>query len=189
MPSPTEIVNYALDRVNYQPILDLDGADGQSQRCKRIYDMALLIVSGKGDWNSHEKRVSIAVDATAPINEWLYSYTLPADCIKPQKINDDSSTEYEINERKILTDAASPIILEYLAVQTNPNLWISDFLETFTSYLASRYAEAFKQDRELSATLWQEYKDNLGETTAKNGQMEPPHRPGVPTLTTNIRRY
>jgi hypothetical protein len=83
----------------------------------------------------------------------------------------------------------SPIILEYLAVETDPNLWSTDFWETFTSYLSSRFAQAFPQDNSKANEKWQEYKDNLGEAVVKNGQSEPAHVPQVPYLTTNIRRY
>jgi hypothetical protein len=190
MPSSTETVNYSLAGINQSPISDLDATDAKSQRCKLIYDNALRIVSGKSDFNFGEKRVEISADPDTPISDWAYSYTLPPECIKPQRINgSDAVGLWEINGRKILTDEVSPIILEYLAVETDPNLWSTDFWETFTSYLSSRYAKAFPQDNNKAESQWQEYKDNLGEAVVKNGQSEPAHVPQVPYLTTNIRRY
>ena len=190
MPSPTEIANYSLDMINQSPISDLDASDAKSQKCKRIYDMALGEVLEEEEWKFNKARISIPVDATAPISEWTYSYTLPPDCGQPQRINDDDSIEYEVEGDKILTDQTGPIILEYIKNSaSDPNKWLVGFRKAFNSYLAARYAEAFPQDGDKTKSKLEEYEHNLQKGIANNGQIGPVRAPPITVLTTNIRRY
>lgn len=182
MPTTTEVCNYSLDMINSSPINDLDATDAKSQKCKRIFFIALQIVGTKDDWAEAEKRVSLAALSTAPISEWTYQYQVPADCLKPQRINNNDAIPWELNEDKILTNEVAPIILEYLALATNPNLWRGGFMETFTAYLASRYAKAFPQDNDKAAREFAEYQNGLNEGRAQNGQTGPVLRPAVNEL-------
>ena len=176
--------------VNQSPISDLEATDAKSQKCKRIYDMALGEVLEEEEWKFNKARVEISVDPVAPISEWTYAYTLPPDCGQPKRINDDDSIEWEVEGEKILTDASSPIILEYIKnVENDPNKWLIGFRKAFTSYLAARYAEAFPQDGDKASAKLQEYEHNLQKAMANNGQVGSVHAPPVPNLTTNIRRY
>lgn len=189
MPSSTDVVNHALDMAHVSAITDLDAADAKAKQCKRIYEFSLPIILGKDDWYFSKGKVSIAVDDEEPLNEWTYAYTMPADCVKPLRLNDDDSVEWEAEGRKILTDATSPIILDYLKLSPDPNQWDTGFLEAFTTYLASRYCKAFPQDNNKAGEEYKEYKETLGEAIAKNGQTGTPPRPTVDALTTGVRRY
>lgn len=190
MPSQTEIVNYSLDMVNVSPILDLDANDGKAQKCKRLFEKTLREALSEDDWKFAKKRISIAADATAPISEWLYAYTLPADCLKPQRVNDDDSIAWEVEGRKILTDTTAPIILEYTKLSTDPNEWTGEFSRYFNNVLAARYAEAFPQDNDKSRIKMAEAQNDLHTAIAKNGQTGPVHVPQVTTLTgVGVRRF
>lgn len=190
MPSSTEVANHALDLINQPPIFNLDDvSDPKSARCKRMYEMALTFLLEKDHWKFAYKRLSIAVDATSPVSGWTYQYTLPADCRKPVRINDDDTQPWTEENGKILTDSASPIILEYIQNVADPNRWHAAFTEAFTHYLAAQYAMAFPQDNDKAAGEMQLYKDSLYEAQAKNGSTGTQPRPQVTTLTTAIRRY
>jgi hypothetical protein len=190
MPSQTEIVNYSLDMVNQSPINDLDALDAKSQKCKRIYNMALGEVLEEEEWKFNKARVEISADPVAPISEWSYSYQLPPDCGQPKRINDNDAIEWELEGDKILTDTPGPIILEYIKnEQADPNKWLVGFRKAFCTYLSARYAEAFPQDGGLASSKMQEYEHNLQKAMANNGQVGPVLAPPVTHLTTSIRRY
>jgi hypothetical protein len=176
--------------VNQSPINDLDAPDAKSQKCKRIYNMALGEVLEEDEWKFNKGRVEISVDLVAPISEWSYSYTLPPDCGQPKRINDDDSIEWELEGDKILTDVSSPIILEYIKnEQADPNKWLIGFRKAFCTYLSARYAEAFPQDGNKAEGKMQEYEHNLQKAMANNGQVGPVLAPAVTVLTTQVRRY
>lgn len=190
MPSPTEVINHALDLNNVSPIDSIDGEDAKSQKCRRIYEMALPEVFEEDEWNAAKTRVAVAADVETPLSEWTYQYTLPADCGRIVRINDDDTIEWEEEGRKILTDEASPIYLEYIKTTvTDPNQWSASFRRAFHTYLKARYAEAFPQDGDKAANSITEYEHALQKASAKDGQSGPVHTPEVSTLTTGIRRY
>lgn len=190
MPSPTEVINHALDLNAISPISDIDGTDAKSQKCKRIYEMALPEVFEEDEWNAAKTRVAIAVDETAPISEWTYAYTLPADCGRIVRINDDDAIAWEEEGRKILCEETTPIYLEYIKTTvTDPNQWSASFRRAFHTYLKARYAEAFPQDGDKASVSMEEYEQSLQKASAKDGQSGPVHVPNVTTLTTRIRVY
>src|SRR5688572_30545422 len=189
MPSPTDIVNAALDLCTESAIADLDGSDARSQKCKRLYQIWLGIEIEKEHWDFAIDRESIAADAVAPLNGWAYAYTLPADCLRPIRINNSDEIHFQVEGRKIVTDEPAPIILEYVSTEPDPNVWDATFTESFIHKMASIYAEALHNDAVMSEKLWMKHKDAQGEAIAKNGQTGTPPRPSVDLLTTRARRY
>lgn len=189
MPSQVDIANLALDSINASPINSLDDSDAKSATCKRNFDAAFSILVEKDHWHFAQGRVSVAELPDAPINKWSHQYTLPADCARPIRINDCDEESWEVESGVLLTDSASPIILEYVKNSaTDPNRWDASFREAFIHYLAYVYAKIFPQDKDKSAREFNEYKESLAEAMARNGQTGSPHVPRVDTLT-RVRRF
>jgi hypothetical protein len=189
MPNRTDIANQSLDLVNVATISDLDGTDAKSQRCKRIYEFDLPEVFEETDWNFGKARGFLGANqmATAPVNGWTYAYKLPENCRRPIRINGDDSVAWAEENGNLLTNAAAPIVLEFVQDISDPNKWTGKFRRAFVNRLASDYNKAFKGGD--GRNQLQEYENDVNKAIARNGQTGTPPRPTVNTLTTAIRRY
>lgn len=189
MPSRTEIVNLALLDAHAGMIQNVDNDDGKSIQCKLIFDNVLLEMLTQDEWKFALTRVSLAADTTSPLNAWSSQYTLPADCVKPIRINNDDAQTWTQEGDKLFTDTTAPIILEYVnSSATNPNTWNGAFIRAFRTELAKRYNWAFR-DGDKVEILQVEAEMAKHEAIARNGQIGTPPAPIVGALTTNIRKY
>jgi hypothetical protein len=141
----TDICNLALDMLKEMPIGSLQDNRPVARWLARNYDLARDSLMRRYDWNFACRRVELAADATAPVFGWTYQYTLPIDCLRVIPLTHDGSSTgspvaHEIEAGSILTDAAAPLRVRYVARVENVASYSPEFIQALAARLASGMA-------------------------------------------------
>lgn len=155
MASETDLLNDALSQIGALPITAIDDGSVNANHCQRLYPALRDSLIRSHHWNWAMKRVVLAQDVTAPVFEFAFAYTLPADCLKVVEYNGgapDTSTIYKIEGWKLITNDGEVQIV-YLARITNPDEWDAIFYQVVATWLASKLALAIPKDASTSKAL------------------------------------
>lgn len=93
-PSQIDICNRALGRIRSPAISSINDASPQAQQCRIFYQSIVdAMLNGPHDWSFANQRVQMALAGTndRPY-EWLYAYSLPANCASPIRALPDPAT-------------------------------------------------------------------------------------------------
>lgn len=165
MPSETDCLNDALSQIGASPITAIDDGTVNANHCKRLYPALRDSLLRTHHWNFAMARIELAQDATPPLFEFAFSYTLPDDLLKVVEFNgaalDTSSLAlfgskeaeyYKIEGRQLLTNNGNVQIV-YLRRVTDPNLWDAIFYQVVATWLASKLASAITKDERKAQAL------------------------------------
>jgi hypothetical protein len=180
------ISNMALSRIGVKQLLSSLSEDSAEAGVVNLhYDTVLRIALRQCDWQFARVRKLLVVSAGTPPAEWAYQYALPADLIKPLRIQDslkvrrsDQRIPYTIETvagvRLLYTDEGSSVpseaaTLVYTRLVTDPSLYDDSFINYLAWALAyecalaltgsqSRQHEA-KEQREMA--MQEAIADNL----------------------------
>jgi hypothetical protein len=135
MASVIEICNRALIRLGADTIIDINEQSSKEARlCNILYNQVRKELLRLHPWNFSIKRTILAADVVSPPFEYIYSYTLPSDCIRVIKANDFVS-DYKIEGGKLLSDDDG-IELIYIYDVTDPTQFDTLFTSLFVLKLA-----------------------------------------------------
>jgi hypothetical protein len=117
-----------------------------------------------------------ALAAAPPNTEWERSFALPSDFLALYAVKD--SPDYVLGKdasgnMAILTDAAAPLYITYVADVENPELWGPMFTEVFAARMAAECAELVTQSNTKKQLLLQEYDMHLNDAFANNAIQVP----------------
>jgi hypothetical protein len=163
MASVVEIVNSALNLLGASTITALSDDSKNARICNQRYEPIRNRIFRSHAWNCLQKRVELAQDTLAPVVEYSYAYTLPADCLRVLKLHTgaldsiEADIKYNIEGRKLLTNEATVYIL-YVALITDPNEYDTYLQEAIASQLASDICYAITNNATL-AKYYQEQSD------------------------------
>jgi hypothetical protein len=163
MASVVEIVNSALNLLGASTITALTDDSKNARICNQRYEPIRNRIFRSHPWNCLLKRVQLAQDATAPVVEYAYAYTLPADCLRVLKLHTgaldsiEADIKYNIEGRKLVTDEATVYIL-YVALITDPNEYDTYLREAISAQLAADIAYGITNNATL-AKYYQEQAD------------------------------
>jgi hypothetical protein len=147
--SVVEICNRALDYLGQSPITSLEDNSKAANACRRGYPLSRDYVLRSYPWNSAVRRARLAALATAP--EWGFArqFQLPVDCLRV--IDSEGDLDGEVWRREgnlLLTDAAAPLNIRYVAAITDPAQMDSMLTECIAAHLASALAFAVQGSNE-----------------------------------------
>lgn len=151
MASVAGICSNALRKLGDQPITALTDDSDRARNCNNIYPEIRDELLEARNWNFATERKSLARISTAPAFTWSYQYSLPADCLRPirlQYIDED----YVIEGRNLLTDAET-VNLIYLKQVTDPNQFTPSFIIALEARMAAELAYPITGDMQLQV-LW-----------------------------------
>jgi len=163
MASVVEIVNSALNLLGASTITALSDDSKNARICNQRYEPIRNRIFRSHAWNCLQKRVELAQDTVAPVVEYAYAYTLPADCLRVLKLHTgaldsiEADIAYNIEGRKLLTDEGTVYIL-YIALVTDPNEYDTFLQEAIASQLAADICYAITNNATL-AKYYQEQSD------------------------------
>jgi len=160
--SVVSICNQALIALSGNLITSITSSQKEAQLCNAVYDQGRRKLLRKHPWNFAIKRQELAQSVTAPINDFLYQYTLPADCLRVLEV--DTLGTYKIEGRSLLTNEET-IFLRYIYDNQNPSTYDDEFVDCFATYLAYKLAYAITQSSTQRADLFELYNRQL--TSAK----------------------
>lgn len=118
--SETAICNLAGSTLDEVPLASINDDTVWGRFCARNYAQVRDEVIRSHPWSCLVTRAALSADISAPAFGWAYQYTLPTDCLRllPLRNSDGywngQPMRYELESRKILTDAAAPLYIRYV---------------------------------------------------------------------------
>lgn len=188
MASTIEVANRALTKLGAARITALSDDNKQARAINSCYDVLLDAELRLNRWTFALKRVELPADADAPLYGFEYSYTLPADFLRLDLINDmypDVSlasyvsadpADYQIEGSKILTNYSAPLKVRYGAKISDPAQWDALFIEAFACRLAAEICEDLTQSTPKRQLAWQEYQRAVSMAKRANAIERPPQQ-------------
>lgn len=155
MTDSVSIANAALTLLEADQITSLDDAKTNAKIVKAVYARVYDYVLRQHPWNCAMRRAAIPAESAAPAFGFARQFPLPTDplCLRLVELV-GTDERHEIEGRKILTDAPSPLKIRYVARVTEDQL-DADCAEAIAYYLAVQIAPRVKNtaaaERMLSA--------------------------------------
>jgi len=201
--SIVDVCNNALDQIGHDPIGSFNEDSTAADACRRFFPSNLKAMIRDHKWRFAMRRVYLpqmaqeqifqilagfgsggfggggfggtvaTVTVTAIPGPLVYWYALPANCIKPWRINGDDASVFAVQGRILMSDE-SPVYVDYSAYVDDPNLWPGDFQVAFEYWLASRLAQRLPKDLKLAGQLYSAYKDQCAQAMQTDSQVGTP---------------
>jgi hypothetical protein len=180
MASKVDIANFALAKLGDGTILSLTDSNERARAVNLIWDMVEGHELRSRVWHFTVKRASLAASASVP--EWGYDfqYPLPADFVRLLQVDDlfpapdmsdyrnTDAAVYRIEGGSILTDAAAPLKIKYVARITDTGLWDASFVNVMASRLALELCQRLSNDGAQIPLRQQDYKQALMDAMRAN---------------------
>jgi len=159
MASVVGICNGALNQLGATTILSLTEDSKNARLCNSRYTQVRDALFRTHPWNCLQKRIELALDASAPTWGFKYSYTLPADCLRLLRIL-DYDTNYKVEGRKVLSNSETMKIL-YVSRVTDPNEYDELLRETISASLGADIAFGVTSNNQTAKNMYELFKDKL----------------------------
>ena len=159
MASVVGICNGALNQLGATTILSLTEDSKNARLCNSRYTQVRDALFSTHPWNCLQKRIELALDASAPTWGFKYSYTLPADCLRLLRIL-DYDTNYKVEGRKVLSNSETMKIL-YVSRVTDPNEYDELLRETISASLGADIAFGVTSNNQTAKNMYELFKDKL----------------------------
>lgn len=172
MSSWVEIANDALRRVGDDRIQSLEENSEAARSIRDVYGIARDEVLSAHPWNCAMVRTVLAADAAAPAWGYSYQYSLPTDpyCLRVYKL-ERADLPFEVGaNRKLLTNAAGPLKLLYIARVTDPQLFPFFVASVISACIAWKIAFRLTQSRSAEQALGDAYRAELRASRSIDGQ-------------------
>lgn len=167
--SEVAICNLALAEVGRgAEIVSLDEPVQAARACKRRYPYARDAVLRSYDWNFASRRTTLpALDGPPPFG-YAAAFLLPVDCLLVRTVHEAGPRGWEIEDRRILADAAPPLRITYTARVTNPMSFDVLFIDALVTRLAADLAVQLADSPSRAASLYQLYREKLALARARD---------------------
>jgi hypothetical protein len=175
--SEVAIANLALQYLGRGRFITSLDEDSQAARVLRHHlPYARDAVLRAYPWNFAQARAELPADATAPVFEFTYAYTLPSDCLWCHTIYGANSKDWKIEGGKVLCDIGAPLQIKYTSRVVNFAAADPLFFQCLAARLASDCAVTLTESSDKGANLWQVYQSKLREARAVDAQEGQPER-------------
>lgn len=131
-----------------------------------LFDNCVAQVLQSYEWNFAQTIITLQRSATKPSTGYLYSYDMPADCIRVLSIRQHETlrapqARFSTPGRKIYCNI-SPCNLQYVRFVNDPEDWPPAFLDAVACRIAMEIAALAAQDAQASMRLVAMYERALG---------------------------
>lgn len=150
--------NSALQRIGANTILSLSDNSPEARACSVAYDSNRRDELRKHTWNFAVKRVVLAPDATAPVFDFKYAFTIPSDCLRVLRPA-TADLDWQVEGRKILTNDSTVLNLRYIADIEDCAQWDASFYNVVAAALAVDIVERLTQSNVKKQNLEKDYDD------------------------------
>lgn len=152
--------------------------EDQTGLTANLWDTARQATLRMGTWSCARKRVELAPLATAPAFDWIYAFQLPSDYLRVVSIGNRNETpEYEMEDRKILTDVDA-ISLRYVYDNTSVPSWDALLAEAVTMHMAVLMAYPLTKSKAVQDAMQANFVGLLQMARGVNGDEAPVDRLG-----------
>lgn len=150
--------NSALQRVGATTIASLLDNTPEARACSVAFDSNRRDELRKHPWNFAVTRAVLAPDATAPVFDYRYQFTLPSLCLRVLRPA-TSNLDWVIEGRKILTNDGSALYLRYIQDVEDAGQWDAAFYNVLAAALAVDIVERLTQSNVKKDMLLRQYED------------------------------
>jgi hypothetical protein len=183
MSSVVAICNRALDMLGAEPVTSLDDDTKAARLCARNYEPVRDAVLRAYPWNVAIRRASLAALADVPAWGYARQFQLPEgpepeSCLRILTVDGESEQgiRYKVEGRRILTDAAAPLRILYIARVADPAALDPMLADAIATRLAADLSYSMTASAALGQTLMSVYQAKLTEarmTDAEEGVPDP----------------
>lgn len=171
--SEVSIASSALRRIGDDPITSLSDDSERARLMNALYETTRDAVLRAHRWNCATARASLPALATAPAWEYERQFALPNNpyCLRvlTTEAYDVDKTPFVIEGRNILTDAAAPLKIKFIARVTDPTQYDALLVEALIARLAAEAAYAITGSKSAAETQFQLYQLKVREAMAYDG--------------------
>ena len=181
--SEAQICSFALDMLKADPIDSLDEDSTNAKLCSRSWPLIRDAVLRAYPWNCALRFASLAADGTAPPFKWARSFTLPNGpedplagvgpyALRVWKINGEVEYDkkYALRGRKIYTDEAAPLEIEYLGRLLDVSQYDALLVQALAARLAWLLAYPLTGSTQVMRDMRDSYKAVLDEARQVDAQ-------------------
>ena len=154
--SDTKICNVALGMAGISRISSIDGQTTVEKDCRAIYDDARNDVLAVHDWPFARHFQQLSQLSGSPLSGYSYAYQLPADCVRPIRLNGPKQT-FEVIGDELHCDVSTDVVLRYTRMITDAAKFTAAFATLMQYRLAPTLAMMIKKDKKLSMDLMDVY--------------------------------
>lgn len=167
--SEVAICNMALAEIGRgAEIVSLDEKSEAARACRRRYPYARDAVLRSYDWNFAAQRASLPAAADAPAFGYAAAFPLPADCLLVRAVHNPGTIAWEVEQRRILTNARAPLLVCYTARVTNPSAFDVLFTDALVTRLAADLAVQLSESQSRATSLYQLFQAKLSDARRRD---------------------
>ena len=155
MASIIDIANRGLTLLGADPITALADDTKEGRAVNRMYETTRNKLLRDHPWNFAMVRVALAANVTAPIWDYTNAFDLPSACLRIIEV--DTTEEWQVEGRQIVSDAAAPLNILYVAEITDTEQYDAQFLNLFAIRLAADLAFDLTNSRPIAADMENKY--------------------------------
>lgn len=136
--SIVDIANKALTYLGSDAITNVGDDTVEGRAINRIFEQSRDYCLRDHPWNFALIRVALGADTTGPVWEYTNSFSWPSDCLRIIEV--DTTEEWAVEGRAIVSDAAAPLNILYISQVTDVSLYDAKFVEAYAMRLAADIA-------------------------------------------------
>lgn len=173
MASPTTILNLALLEIGSNEVTDINDTDTDAaRRGLLLFEDTVKKCMVRIRPNCCTKSAVLTRNTAAPAVHWLYSYTMPTQCLKITQMNGYEEWEREpywvVQGRDILTDEET-VKITYIEYTEDTSVFDPELVDCIVLLLASKLAIAVGGDRQMAKDLRAEWDAEWPMASANSG--------------------
>lgn len=166
MASVIEICNKALSLLGQKDIVSFDDDSPEAFACRLHWPLLRDEVLRGHNWNCVTGRARLNRLVDAPAFEFKYQYQLPANCLFVTQVSPEA--EYEIEGRKLLTDAAT-VDIKFITAEEDSTVYDPQLSAAFSYLLAGELAPQMTSSNSESERLLKIGSDKLSDAKGSDG--------------------
>lgn len=151
-----------------------------SRSVKAVWDVERRAALRDHSWNFAMRRQALPASATQDATPFGFAYRLPAESLRLIEVLGYSRGDYQLEGPFILSDAAAPLRIRFIADVTEPAEWDDMFAKAFAMRVAWQIADRITGDTGRAQLAERKYRDALSEAKRVDAR-ENPQVPSVPT--------
>lgn len=182
MASVTGICNRGLQLLGAARILNIVDSTRNGRACNACYDDTRRSELRKHRWRFAINRALLSPLVWAdPLGKFLYAFQLPADCLKVLMPESDTFCDWQIENKRILTNSTQSLNLRYIMDIADPNIMDENFREMLSCKMAEIMCEEITQSNTKKADVKMSYKEARDEARKSNAFETIPAEPETDT--------
>lgn len=170
------VANLALSLIGENDQLrDPDEDSAPARAVRAVWDRVRRAVLRDHPWNFAIERRTLPALNEAVIG-FTHAFLLPTGCLRFLEILEplDIRDTYQIENGRILANAAGPIAVRYVADRTDVSTWDDLFIDAFAAKLAHQIADRITGDLDRQDAMEKIYSRRLSSATATDARENPP---------------